>query len=53
MPDMVLYQRETDIPFGIIEAKKPGETLQQAMKQAEERYAIPLQRATIKKCVNR
>jgi len=41
-PDFVLYQSGTDIPIGIIEAKRPGETLLEAMKQAEERYATPL-----------
>src|ERR1035441_491461 len=41
-PDFVLYQTGTDIPIGVIEAKRPGETLEQAMEQAENRYAKPL-----------
>jgi type I restriction enzyme M protein len=42
IPDVVLYQQGTDIPIGVIEAKRPGQTLQKAMKQAEKRYANPL-----------
>lgn len=41
-PDYVLYQEGTNTPIGIIEAKKPGQTLDQALKQAEELYARPL-----------
>src|SRR5438309_2111678 len=41
-PDFVLYQQGTSIPIGIIEAKKPNQSLDAAIKQAEERYAKPL-----------
>ena len=41
-PDFVLYEKGTTQPIGIIEAKRPGESLEQALKQAEERYARPL-----------
>ena len=42
-PDYVLYERETDKPVAIIEAKRPGESMDEAMKQAICRYARPLQ----------
>ena len=41
-PDFVLYQERTNKPIGIIEAKRPGESLENALDQAEERYAAPL-----------
>ena len=41
-PDFVLYQEGTQNPICIIEAKKPGESLESALKQAEDRYATPL-----------
>lgn len=41
-PDYVLYQYETDKPIGIIEAKRKGESIDEALNQAIERYAIPL-----------
>lgn len=41
-PDYVLYQVGTNKPIGIIEAKRPGQTLEDALKQAEELYARPL-----------
>lgn len=42
MPDFVLYQQGTSTPIGVIEAKKPNESLIEALNQAEERYAKPL-----------
>lgn len=44
-PDYVVYAPGTDDPIAIIEAKKPGYTLEQAINQAIEKYAKPL-------CVN-
>lgn len=41
-PDYVLYQSGTDTPIAIIEAKRPGQSLENALKQAIENYAIPL-----------
>ncbi len=41
-PDYVLYETGTDVPIGIIEAKKPGQDLDKALLQAKERYAKPL-----------
>ena len=41
-PDFVLYEAGTQNPISVIEAKRPGESLEQALKQAEERYAAPL-----------
>lgn len=42
-PDYVLYESGTDVPIGIIEAKRPGEDLDKALLQAKERYAKPLE----------
>ena len=41
-PDFVLYERDSNRPICVIEAKRPGESLDAALKQAEERYARPL-----------
>jgi type I restriction enzyme M protein len=41
-PDFVLYERGTSQAIAIIEAKKPGESLEKALKQAEDCYARPL-----------
>ncbi len=41
-PDFVLYEQGTNKAIGIIEAKRPGETLEKALKQAKDRYASPL-----------
>jgi len=41
-PDYVLYETNTTNPIGVIEAKRPGEDLDNAMEQAVERYARPL-----------
>ena len=41
-PDFVLYQRGTDLPICVIAAKRPGESLERALRQAEDRYAVPL-----------
>jgi len=42
-PDYVLYEEGTDIPLAVIEAKRPGQSLDKAMEQAIELYAKPLQ----------
>jgi len=42
MPDYVLYETGTDFPIAVIEAKKPGESLDEAMDQCIKRYAEPL-----------
>ena len=41
-PDYVLYEPGTDRPIGVIEAKRPGGTLGDAVEQARTRYAQPL-----------
>ena len=41
-PDYVLYERGTSKPIGIIEAKKPGQSLDEALRQASLLYAKPL-----------
>ena len=42
-PDFVLYEQGSTRPIAIIEAKRPGESLEKALNQAEERYAKPLE----------
>ena len=42
-PDYVLYETGTDTPIAIIEAKRPGEDLDNAMAEAIKKYAQPLQ----------
>ena len=41
-PDYVLYEKGTTKPIGIIEAKKPGQNLDEALHQAAQLYAKPL-----------
>lgn len=41
-PDYVLYDQEGINPIGVIEAKRPGEDLNEAMKQAIDDYGKPL-----------
>ncbi|MCJ7577569.1 MAG: N-6 DNA methylase [candidate division Zixibacteria bacterium] len=41
-PDFVLYRKATNIPIGIIEAKKPKKSLTEALNEAKEKYAKPL-----------
>ena len=41
-PDFVLYEKGTENPISVIEAKRPGESLEGALRQAEDRYAAPL-----------
>ena len=41
-PDYVLYKSNSDIPLAIIEAKRIGQNVDEALIQAKERYAIPL-----------
>ena len=41
-PDYVLYEMGTNNPVAIIEAKRPGESLEKAMEQAIKKYARPL-----------
>ena len=38
-PDYILYEEGTSQPIAVIEAKKPGEDLDEAMDQAVNRYA--------------
>lgn len=42
-PDFVLYENGTNTPIGVIEAKRPGESLESALDQATVQYATPLQ----------
>lgn len=41
-PDFIIYKTKTDIPLAVIEAKRLGMTLEQAIEQAIEYYAKPL-----------
>lgn len=41
-PDYVLYDSDGKQPIGVIEAKRPGEDLNEAMRQAIELYGKPL-----------
>ena len=41
-PDYVLYSSDTFKPIAIIEAKRQGESLEKALKQGIEKYAVPL-----------
>ncbi len=41
-PDYVLYKSGADEPIGIIEAKRSGQSLRQALNQAIDLYAEPL-----------
>lgn len=41
-PDYVLYQSKTDDPIAIIEAKRKGQSVDQAIQEAERKYARPL-----------
>ena len=41
-PDYVLYAPNTDQPIAIVEAKRPGKTLSQAIADAVRKYAAPL-----------
>jgi len=41
-PDYVLYKSGTDEPIAIIEAKRKGQDIEQAIKDAETKYAVPL-----------
>ena len=41
-PDFVLYQKGTRDPICVIEAKRPGASLESALNQAEDHYARPL-----------
>ncbi len=41
-PDYVLYQHLTDRPIAVVEAKRPGETLNEAITKARDEYASPL-----------
>jgi type I restriction enzyme M protein len=42
-PDYVLYSSDTFNPIAIIEAKRPGESLEKALKQGITKYATPLE----------
>ena len=41
-PDFVLYQNDTTTPIAVIEAKRPGQSLDNAIAQAIDLYATPL-----------
>ncbi len=41
-PDYVLYSSKDQKPIAIIEAKRQGESLEKALVQAKEKYAVPL-----------
>ena len=41
-PDYTLYRSGSDEPLAVIEAKRPGQTLREALDQAIDRYAKPL-----------
>lgn len=41
-PDYVLYEKGSERPIGVIEAKRPGGDLDVALRQATNDYAIPL-----------
>ncbi len=41
-PDYVLYKTGTDNPIGIIEAKRKGQSIDEALQQGIERYAKPI-----------
>lgn len=41
-PDYILYQSGTDRPIAIVEAKRSGQNLAKALKQAAWQYARPL-----------
>jgi type I restriction enzyme M protein len=41
-PDYVLYKTGIDEPIAIIEAKRKGRSIDQAIADAETKYAIPL-----------
>ena len=41
-PDFIIYKTGTDIPLAVIEAKRLGVTLEQAVNQAIDFYAKPL-----------
>ena len=40
--DYILYESDTNVPIAVIEAKRKGENLETALKDAKEKYAIPL-----------
>lgn len=46
-PDFVIYKTGTDIPLAVIEAKRLGVTLEQAITQAIDYYAEPLSIPTV------
>src|SRR5690242_4050286 len=41
-PDYVLYESGTDTPIAIIEAKRKGESIDDAVNDAEKKYALSL-----------
>jgi len=42
-PDYVLYRSGSDLPIAVIETKRKGQSIDQALKQAINRYAKPLE----------
>ena len=43
LPDYVLYETDTNNPIAVIEAKRKGQSVDDALQQAIERYATPLE----------
>jgi len=41
-PDYVLYKSNSDTPIAVIEAKRRGQNVDEALEQAREKYAKPL-----------
>ena len=41
-PDYILYKSGTDEPIAVIEAKRKGQSIEEALKQSIEKYASPL-----------
>ncbi|MDO8563802.1 MAG: N-6 DNA methylase [Nanoarchaeota archaeon] len=41
-PDFILYKSGTDDPIAVIEAKQKGQSIDKALNQAKQFYAIPL-----------
>jgi type I restriction enzyme M protein len=42
-PDFLLYRSGTNHPIAVIEAKRPGQTLDAVLDETEEKYATPLE----------
>ncbi len=42
-PDLMLYEKDTNRAIGVIESKRPGESLTKALDETQRKYAKPLQ----------